>query len=57
MDCTNAQIDIALLESIERQANVTAAALERVIRLMREVEEIKHTAKGGGRAGARPSQD
>ena len=33
MDYVDAQIEIALLRSIERQADRTAAALERVIRL------------------------
>ena len=37
MDYADAQIEIALLASVERQAQRTAAALERVRDLMREV--------------------
>ena len=37
MDHADAQIEIALLASVEQQANATAAALERVRDLMREV--------------------
>lgn len=36
MTAVDAQIEIALLVSVERQAKRTAAALERVLRLMRE---------------------
>ena len=37
MDYADVQIEIALLASVERQAQRTAAALERVRDLMREV--------------------
>ena len=39
MDYADAQIEIALLASVERQAERTAAALERVRDLLREVAE------------------
>lgn len=39
MDYTDAQIEIAILASIERQAKRTAAALERVLRLMRKTSQ------------------
>jgi len=38
MDHADAQIEIAILASIERQANRTAAALERVLKLMNTVK-------------------
>lgn len=41
MTASDAQIEIAILASIERQANRTAAALQRVLDLMGEVEEKK----------------
>ena len=34
LDHADAQIEIAILASVERQANATAAALERVLKLM-----------------------
>ena len=40
MDYADAQIEIAILASVERQANQTAAALERVRDLLREVADI-----------------
>jgi hypothetical protein len=52
MTASDAQIEIALLASIERQAARTAAALERVDRLLRRVRE----AKREGRAAARPKR-
>ena len=52
MTYADAQIEIALLASVERQANRTAAALARVQSLMRRVRE----AKGEGRAAARPKR-
>ena len=39
MDYADVQIEIALLASVERQAERTAAALERVRDLLREVAE------------------
>ena len=39
MTHTDAQIEIALLASVERQAKRTAAALERVLRLMRKTSQ------------------
>ena len=39
MTASDAQIEIAILASIERQANRTAAALQRVLELLGEVEE------------------
>ena len=50
MTYADAQIEIALLASVERQAQRTAAALARVHSLMRRVRE----ARGEGRAAARP---
>ena len=41
MTYADAQIEIAILASIERQANRTAAALQRVVDLLGEVEEKK----------------
>ena len=41
MDHADAQIEIALLRSIERQANRTAAALQRVVDLLGEVGKKK----------------
>ena len=40
MTYADAQIEIALLASVERQAERTAAALERVRDLLREVAEM-----------------
>ena len=47
MDHADAQIEIAILASIERQANRTAAALERVLKLMSAVKR-KTTCKPKG---------
>ena len=52
MTYTDAQIEIALLASIERQAKRTAAALARVYNLMRRVRD----AQQDGRAAARPPE-
>ena len=52
MTYTDAQIEIALLASIERQAQRTAAALARVHTLMRRVRD----AQQEGRASARPQR-
>ncbi len=52
MTYADAQIEIALLASIERQAARTAAALARVHSLMRRVRE----AHGDGRAPSRPQK-
>ena len=41
MTASDAQIEIAILASIERQANRTAAALQRVVDLLGEVETKK----------------
>ena len=41
MDYAEAQIEIALLASVQRQAERTAAALERVRDLLREVLRLK----------------
>ena len=41
MTASDAQIEIAILASIERQANRTAAALQRVLDLLGAVEEKK----------------
>ena len=41
MTASDAQIEIAILASIERQANRTAAALQRVVDLLGAVEEKK----------------
>ena len=41
MTASDAQIEIAILASIERQANRTAAALARVHSLMRRVREAQ----------------
>ena len=41
MTASDAQIEIAILASIERQANRTAAALQRVLDLLGTVEEKK----------------
>lgn len=41
MTASDAQIEIAILASIERQANRTAAALQRVIDLLGEVDTKK----------------
>lgn len=41
MTYADAQIEIAILASIERQANRTAAALQRVVDLLGEVETKK----------------
>jgi len=41
MTAVDAQIEIALLVSVERQAKRTAAALERVLRLMRESARLQ----------------
>ena len=49
MTHADAQIEIALLASIEQQARRTAAALERVRRLMREVNEEERKAGGDAR--------
>ena len=43
VDYSDAQIEIAILASVERQANRTAAALERVFDLMNRIEERKGT--------------
>lgn len=43
MNYSDAQIEIAILASVERQANRTAAALERVFDLMNRIEERKGT--------------
>ena len=61
MTASDAQIEIAILASIERQANRTAAALERVVDLLGEVgkkkglihaNDSRRNAKGRlGRAG------
>jgi len=45
MTHTDAQIEIALLASIERQANRTAAALERVLALRRELKNSEKELK------------
>ena len=42
MTYEDAQIEIALLESIERQAERTAAALQRVLDLMRESIRLRN---------------
>ena len=41
MDFADAQIEIATLANLERQAERTAAALERVRDLLREVAELE----------------
>ena len=41
MTASDAQIEIAILASIERQANRTAAALQRVLDLLGEVDTKK----------------
>jgi hypothetical protein len=41
MDFADAQIEIATLANLERQAERTAAALERVRDLLREVAEME----------------
>lgn len=38
MNAQDAQITIAVLQSVEEQANSTAAALEKVLSLMQEIE-------------------
>lgn len=43
MNYSDAQIEIEILASVERQANRTAAALERVFDLMNRIEERKGT--------------
>ncbi len=45
MTASDAQIEIAILASIERQANRTAAALERVHRLMQQVRADRDAGK------------
>ena len=42
MTASDAQIEIAILASIERQANRTAAALQRVLDLMRESARLRN---------------
>lgn len=41
MDYADAQIEIALLASVERQAQRTASALARVHRLMQQVRDAR----------------
>lgn len=45
MDYTDAQIEIALLASVERQAQRTASALARVHRLMQQVRDDRDADK------------
>jgi len=45
MTASDAQIEIAILASIERQANRTAAALARVHRLMQKVRADRDAGK------------
>lgn len=45
MNYTDAQIEIALLASVERQAQRTASALARVHRLMQKVRADRDTGK------------
>ena len=45
MTYADAQIEIALLESIERQANRTAAALQRLLALRRELKNSEKELK------------
>ncbi len=45
MTASDAQIEIAILASIERQANRTAAALARVHRLMQKVRAERDAGK------------
>lgn len=45
MNYTDAQIEIALLASVERQAQRTAAALARVHRLMQKVRDDRDAGK------------
>ena len=52
MDYTDAQIEIALLASVERQAQRTASALARVHRLMQQVRD----ARDAGKAHAQHAQ-
>lgn len=40
MDLSDAQMEIALLKSVERQAKATSAALAETLRLMREVAAL-----------------
>lgn len=47
MDYNDAQIEIALLRSIERQADRTAAALERVVKLMHAAKRLSNQPKKG----------
>ena len=45
MDYTDAQIEIAILASVERQAQRTASALARVHRLMQQVRADRDAGK------------
>lgn len=45
MDYTDAQIEIAILASVERQAQRTASALARVHRLMQKVRAERDAGK------------
>ena len=45
MDYADAQIEIALLASVERQAQRTASALARVHRLMQQVRDARDAGK------------
>lgn len=45
MDYTDAQIEIALLARVERQAQRTASALARVHRLMQKVRDERDAGK------------
>ena len=45
MDYTDAQIEIALLASVERQAQRTASALARCHRLMQKVRDARDAGK------------
>lgn len=45
MTYAEAQIEVAILASIERQANRTAAALARVHRLMQKVRDARDAGK------------
>ena len=60
MTYADAQIEIAILASIERQANRTAAALQRALELLGEVETkkgLKHAnAENKRRGPAHPSR-
>ena len=54
MTASDAQIEIAILASVERQANRTAAALERVFDLMNRIERRKRVQD---RAPGNPAPD